>query len=160
MKTVENGHTVTVHYKGTFTNGEIFDDSRSRGQAMDVLIGAGRIIPGFENALLGMSTGESKTVNLSVDEAYGPPNPEAITTVPKTVFPSDYDFQVGTRVQGQSPDGNTVLAKIVSFDDENVVLDHNHPLAGEDLNFEIEVLAIADVDIKNTPEADKITSEE
>ena len=150
MKTAENGHTVTVHYKGTFPNGEVFDDSRSRGQAMDVLIGAGRILPGFENALVGMSTGESKTVSLTADQAYGQPNPEAIATVPKAAFPPDYSFEIGTRVQGQSPDGNTVLAKIVSFDDDNVTLDHNHPLAGEDLNFEIEVLSITELNTEET----------
>jgi len=144
MKTAENGNTVSVHYKGTFPDGEVFDDSRIRGEAMDVLIGSGNIIPGFETALVGMTEGETKTVNLKAEEAYGQPDPNAIATVPKTAFPDNYDFQVGAKVQGQDPGGNVVLAEIVSFDEENVTLDHNHPLVGRDLNFEIELVHIDD----------------
>lgn len=142
MKTVTNGHNVTVHYKGTFSNGEVFDDSRSRGQPMHVVVGQGSLIKGFETALVGMTEGQNKTINLTADEAYGQPNPEAITTVPRGAFPPDYKFEPGTQVQGQSANGQTILAKIVSYDDEGVVLDHNHPLAGQDINFEIELLEI------------------
>ena len=139
MKTAENGNTVSVHYKGTFPDGEVFDDSRLRGEAMNVLIGAGNIISGFETALLGMTEGETKTVNLKAEEAYGQPDPNAIATVPK---PENYDFEIGAKVQGQDPTGNVVLAEIVSFDAENVTLDHNHPLVGRELNFEIELVKI------------------
>jgi len=142
MKTVTDGQNVKVHYKGTFTNGEVFDDSRARGQPMQVMVGGGSLIKGFETALVGMAEGQSKTISLTADEAYGAPNPEAITTVPRDAFPADYNFEMGTQVQGQSPTGQTILAKIVSFDDEGVVLDHNHPLAGQDINFEIELVEI------------------
>ena len=142
MKTVTNGNNVTVHYKGTFSNGEVFDDSRARGTPMQVVVGQGSLIKGFETALMGMTEGQSKTFSLTADEAYGQPTPEAITTVPRNAFPPDYNFEEGTQVQGQSPNGQVVLAKIVSFSDEGVVLDHNHPLAGKDLNFEIELLEI------------------
>lgn len=142
MKTAENGNTVSVHYKGTFPDGEVFDDSRLRGEAMNVLIGAGNIISGFETALLGMTEGETKTVNLKAEEAYGQPDPNAIATVPKAAFPENYDFEIGAKVQGQDPTGNVVLAEIVSFDAENVTLDHNHPLVGRELNFEIELVKI------------------
>lgn len=150
MKTIETGHTVTVHYKGTFPDGEVFDDSRARGEAMNVLIGAGNIIPGFENALIGMTEGQSKNVSLSANEAYGQPSDEAISTLPKTVFPDDYEFEIGTQVQGKSPDGSLVLAKIVEFDENNVILDHNHPLAGKDINFEIEVVSIDNINQQET----------
>ena len=142
MKTVTNGNNVTVHYKGTFTNGDVFDDSRARGKPMEVIVGQGSLIKGFETALVGMTEGQSKTISLTAEQAYGQPNPEAITTVPRTAFPPDYAFETGTQVQGQGPNGQVVLAKIVSFDDDGVVLDHNHPLAGKDLNFEIELLEI------------------
>ena len=146
MKTAANGNSVSVHYKGTFPDGEVFDDSRVRGEAMDVLIGSGNIIPGFETALVGMTEGETKNVSLKAEEAYGQPDPNAIATVPKTAFPDSYDFQVGAKVQGQDPTGNVVLAEIVSFDDENVTLDHNHPLVGRELNFEIELVKINDTE--------------
>jgi len=142
MKTVTDGQNVKVHYKGTFTNGDVFDDSRVRGQPMQLMVGQGSLIKGFETALVGMTEGQSKTISLTADEAYGQPNPEAITTVPRDSFPEDYNFETGTQVQGQSPTGQTILAKIVSFDDEGVVLDHNHPLAGRDINFEIELVEI------------------
>jgi len=142
MKTVTNGNNVTVHYKGTFTNGDVFDDSRARGKPMEVIVGQGSLIKGFETALVGMTEGQSKTISLTAEQAYGQPNPEAITTVPRAAFPPDYAFETGTQVQGQGPNGQVVLAKIVSFDDDGVVLDHNHPLAGKDLNFEIELLEI------------------
>ena len=144
MKTAESGNTVSVHYKGTFPDGEVFDDSRVRGEAMSVLIGAGNVIPGFENAIVGMTEGETKTVNLTAQQAYGEVDHNAIANVPKTAFPENYEFEVGAKVQGQDPAGNIVLAEIVSFDDDTVTLDHNHPLVGRDLNFEIELVKIGD----------------
>ena len=144
MKTVTDGHNVKVHYKGTFPDGEVFDDSRIRGEPMQVRVGSGAIIKGFESALVGMTEGQSKTINLTADEAYGQPDPQAVATVSRSAFPPEYVFKEGIRVQGQSPTGQTVVAKIVSFNDEEVVLDHNHPLAGQDINFEIELVEIED----------------
>ena len=142
MKTIENGHAVKLHYKGTFPNGDVFDDSRERGQAMNVLVGNGQLIRGFENALLGMTEGEVKTINLTSDEAYGPVIEQALRTAPKSAFPENFVFEEGTLVSGQGADGRIINARIVSFDDNTVTLDHNHPLAGKDINFEIEVLEI------------------
>ena len=142
MKTVENGNNVLVHYKGTFSDGEVFDDSRERGGAMDVLVGNGNFLQGFESALLGMSEGEIKTINLDASEAYGPVVPEAIVVAPKTAFPEDFPFEEGITVTGNGPNGEVTMARIVSFTDTDVTLDHNHPLAGRDLNFEIELLEI------------------
>jgi len=142
MKTVENGNSVMLHYKGTFPDGEVFDDSRTRDQPMKVMVGGGSLIKGFESALLGMQEGQKKTVNLTPDDAYGHPSPQAIAEVPKTAFPDEFVFEVGARVSGTSPTGQPVLAKIVSVGETDVTLDHNHPLAGKDINFEIEVLEI------------------
>ena len=143
MKTVTNGNAVKLHYKGTFPNGEVFDDSRSKGDnPLDILVGSGQLISGFESALLGMTEGEIKNINLTPDEAYGQPTEEAIITAPKAAFPEDFPFEEGLPVSGQAPDGRPVFARIVSFTDTEVTLDHNHPLAGKDINFEIELVEI------------------
>ena len=146
MKTVTNGNNVILHYKGTFPNGEVFDDSRARGQTMNVLVGEGRLIKGFESALLGMMEGQVKTINLTADEAYGQPEPKAVVTAPRTAFPEDFPFEEGMPVQGQAPDGSPMHARVISFTDTEVILDHNHPLAGKDINFEIELVEIAETD--------------
>jgi peptidylprolyl isomerase len=142
MKTVENGSAVKLHYKGTFPDGEVFDDSRERGETLELLVGAGRLLKGFETALVGMSTGETKTITLTSEEAYGPINEAAIVEIPKKAFPEDFIFQEGITVQGTNRQGTPMLAKIVKFDDDSVTLDHNHPLAGKDINFEIELVEI------------------
>jgi FKBP-type peptidyl-prolyl cis-trans isomerase 2 len=142
MKTIKKGAAVELHYKGTFSNGEIFDDSRSRGSTMSVLVGSGQVIKGFDTALVGMTEGQVKTVNLSSTDAYGPRYPEAVVTTSKKSFPDGFPFEEGMPVAGQDPNGNPVRARIVSFTDTEVILDHNHPLAGKDLNFEIEVVKI------------------
>ena len=142
MKTVTNGNAVKLHYKGTFPDGEVFDDSRSRGQTMSIMVGQGQLIKGFESALIGMTEGQTKTINLTADEAYGQPVPEAIITAPRTAFPEDFPLAEGMPVTGQSADGSPVHAKILSFTDTEVTLDHNHPLAGKDINFEIELVEI------------------
>ena len=142
MKTVENGASVQLHYKGTFPDGEVFDDSRLRGEAMEILVGGGRLLPNFEMALLGMQEGEVKNISLTADEAYGQPIPEAITKASKQQFPENFPFEVGITVQGQSQNCTPVVAKIVSIDNDDIILDHNHPLAGKDVNFEIELVKI------------------
>tara|TARA_R110000824_G_scaffold177978_1_gene357508 strand:+ start:28 stop:480 length:453 start_codon:yes stop_codon:yes gene_type:complete len=142
MKTVTNGNNVKLHYKGTFPDGEVFDDSRLRGAAMSILVGRGKLIEGFESALIGMTEGQIKNVNLTANEAYGPLRPEAIVTTPKSAFPEGFPFEVGLSVQGKASSGQPVLAKIISFDNSEVTLDHNHPLAGKDINFEIELVEI------------------
>ena len=144
MKTVTNGNNVKLHYKGTFPNGEVFDDSRERGSAMDILVGQGRLIESFESALIGMTEGEVKTINLTADEAYGQPISDAVVTAPKSAFPEDFPFEEGMPVSGQGPDGRPMHAKIIGFTDTEVTLDHNHPLAGQDINFEIELVEIQD----------------
>ena len=115
MKTVTNGNNVKLHYKGTFPNGEVFDDSRARGSTMDILVGQGRLIEGFESALIGMTEGEVKTINLTADEAYGQPVSEAIVTAPKSAFPEDFLFEEGMPVAGQGPDGRPDACKNYSF---------------------------------------------
>ena len=137
----ERGHRVAVHYKGTLIDGTEFDNSHTRGESIKFELGAGTMIQGFEAAVLGMSTGETTTVTLSPEEAYGPINPQAFQPAPKAAFGDDFEFVVGDVVQGNGPQG-TFLAKIHEIYDDEVMLNLNHPLAGEQLTFEIELTEI------------------
>ena len=142
MSTVENGNTVSVHYRGTLNDGTEFDSSHSRGEPLSFQVGTGQMISGFDAALPGMAVGETKNIALSPENAYGETIPEAITDVPKTAFPQGYNFQVDEMVQGQNDMGQPVLGRIHEVKDEAVTIDFNHPMAGKDLNFEIELVSI------------------
>jgi|APSaa5957512622_1039677.scaffolds.fasta_scaffold45759_2 peptidylprolyl isomerase len=139
---VVTGDGVLLHYKGSFTDGNVFDSSYERGQPLPVVVGSGQLIKGFESALIGMTEGQTKTISIASDDAYGPTNPEAFSTVQRDQFPSDYQFFEGAPVQGTTADGRPLFAKVASFTDTDVTLDLNHPLAGKDLSFEIEVVDI------------------
>ena len=134
---VENGHNVKVHYKGTLSDGTEFDNSRVRGQTLDFEVGSPRLISGFNEAVLGMSKGETKTVTLEAAAAYGPVDPNAFQDIPKTEF----GFEVGGMIKGRGPQG-PFMAKIHEIQEETVVLDFNHPLAGKDLTFEVEIVEV------------------
>ena len=138
---VENGSNVKVHYVGTFTDGTEFDNSRTRGKTLDFEVGSPNMIRGFNNGIIGMSLGEIRTINVPSDEAYGPVNPDAFSSVPKTQFSENFVFEVGADVLGNGPQG-TFRATICEVEDDEVMLDFNHPLAGKDLTFEIELVSI------------------
>ena len=142
MTKVESGNTVSVHYCGTLNDGTEFDSSYTRGEPITFEVGSGQMISGFDSALVGMVVGEEKNVNIAATQAYGIRNEDHVQDVPVTSFPQDYEFVEGTMVQGQQPDGQTFLAKIVGRDTHTVKLDFNHPLAGQDLNFKIELVNI------------------
>ena len=139
---VEKGHNISVHYKGTLIDGTEFDNSRVRGQTLNFEVGSGRMIPGFSTAVMGMAVGETRTVTLQPEEAYGPKVADAMRPAPKEAFGADFEFEIGEVVQGNGPEG-TFLATIREVNDDHVVLDLNHPLAGEVLKFEIQLLDIA-----------------
>ena len=142
MNKVKNGQTVSVHYVGTLDDGTEFDSSRNSNEPLLCEVGGGKLIKGFDSALVGMEVGQTKSISISPEEAYGDVIPEAYQTVSRSNFPSDFSFNVGETVQGQGADGNVVRAKIDAVNDESVVLDFNHPMAGKNLNFEIELLEI------------------
>ena len=142
MSLIKEGHNVKVHYKGTLTDGTEFDNSHTRGTPMEFKVGSGQVIKGFDSAVLGLGLGEVKIFTLSSSDAYGEVNPEAIQEAPKTSFPPDFQFKVGETVQGTSTTGKPLVAKIISESADTVVFDHNHPLAGEDLTFEIEIIEV------------------
>lgn len=137
---VKTGQNVKVHYKGTLADGTEFDNSRIRGQTLNFEIGSGLMISGFNDAVIGMAVGETKTVTLTPDNAYGFRNEQAVQNVPRAAFGEDFEFEIGGTVQGNGPRG-PFLAKIVEVSEEDVLLDMNHPLAGETLNFEIELVS-------------------
>lgn len=138
---VAEGNVVELHYRGTFPDGTQFDSSYDRNQPIQVQVGTGQLIKGFENALIGMKDGQTKTISLKPEEAYGPSNPEAFSTVQRNQFPDDYVFVEGSPVQGNTEDGRPIFATIASFTETEVTLDLNHPLAGKQLNFDIELLS-------------------
>ena len=142
MGKVENGQTVSVHYVGTLDDGTEFDSSRVHGNPVSFEVGSGQLITGFDTALQGMTIGEVKQVHLTPDEAYGTPRPELLQAVPHSNFPPDFNFEVGAMVQGRAPTGQVHVARIDAVNDDTVVLDYNHPMAGKNLNFEIELLSI------------------
>jgi peptidylprolyl isomerase len=140
--TVSSGDTVTLHYRGTFEDGTEFDSSYSRGEPMTVTAGAGRLISGFDTALESMTEGQKKTFTLSPDEAYGDRNPEATTSLERTMFPEGFEFAMDKTIPLMGPEGQPVMGTISEITDTEVVVDLNHPMAGKTLTFEVEVLSI------------------
>jgi peptidylprolyl isomerase len=141
MQEAKNGSTVTVHYTGRLASGAVFDTS-TEGEPLRFTLGEGNIIPGFERAVLGMKPGESATVTLEGPEAYGPHRPELVMKVERDRLPSDAAPEVGDRLEAQDGDGRRVPLIVVEVGEETVTVDANHPLAGQALTFEIEVVAV------------------
>ena len=133
--------TIELHYKGTFEDGEVFDSSYDRNQPIKFEPGNGTLLPDFETEALKLKEGEKS--KFTIDNAYGDPIQEAIVDIPKDQFPPDFEVKVGETVFGQAPDGRPLQARIVSENEDGTVkLDHNHPLAGKNLTFEIEIVSI------------------
>lgn len=141
---VKSGDTVTIHYKGTFNDGTEFDSSYTKGEPMTVTVGSGQLISGFDDALNGMEEGETKSISLGPDEAYGDVDPERFTELETSVFPDDFEFETGRVVPLLGPGGQQFLGTITESNEKVVTFDLNHPMAGKELNFDIEVLSIAD----------------
>jgi len=142
MTTVKAGDTVQFHYVGTLNDGTTFDSSQGR-EPMEVTVGTGTIIPGLDAALPGMTEGETKQVQVPAVDAYGPVNPEAMQQVPREQIPEHIPLDLGTQLQVQTPDGRAVPVTVAEVSEQSVTLDANHPLAGQDLNFEIQLVKIA-----------------
>jgi len=135
------GKKVSVHYVGTLDDGTTFDSSRDRGTPLDFTCMAGQMIPGFDLAVRDMSVGETVNVRIEAKNAYGERDENAILAFPRSIFRGEGDPIVGATVTLTSPDGRPFPAVIAGFDDENIKIDVNHPMAGKALNFEIELLS-------------------
>lgn len=136
------GRTVNVHYVGTLDDGTTFDSSKARGEPISFEVGAGEMIPGFDTAVDGMTIGETKNITVPPEEAYGDFNPQAFQVVPAEMFTEGFNPELGQVVQGTTGTGETFTARVHTLEDNSVTLDFNHPMAGKNLNFEIELVSI------------------
>ncbi len=145
MSKVKEGDTVKVHYTGKLTeDGSVFDSSRER-EPLEFTLGQGQLIPGFEKAVVGMEAGDDTTVEIASDDAYGERREDLELEVSKSDLPDNVDPQVGMQLQMQQQEnGRAIPVQITAVEDEFVKLDANHPLAGKDLTFDIELLEIVD----------------
>ena len=141
MSEVKNGDTVRIHYTGTLTDGAVFDSSEGR-DPLDFTVGAGQVIVGMDEEMPGMKVGEKKTLNIPCLKAYGAINPGARQAIPREGIPDDVPLEIGTQLQMSTPDGQALPVTVVEVDEATVTLDANHPLAGKDLVFEIELVSI------------------
>lgn len=138
---VKANDKVRVHYKGTLSDGVMFDSSEGR-DPLEFTIGSGQIIPGFENGVIGMQVDESKTLNIPAAEAYGQPKAELILEVPKSQLPPEINPEIGLQLMSQTPDGNQTPLLVTEVKEDTIIVDANHPLAGKDLIFEITLVSI------------------
>ena len=141
---IKAGDTVSVHYKGTLQDGTEFDNSYTREEPISFTAGSGQMIKGFDNAVIGMAEGETKTVTFGSDEAYGESDPDRKTELPRDAFPDDFPLEKGNKVPLHAPNGDTLVGTITEATDISVSIDLNHPLAGESLTFEVEVVKVGD----------------
>lgn len=142
MGKVENGLYISVDYKGTLQNGEVFDSSQG-GQPLEVQMGVGQLIAGFERELMGMSLNDKKKFTLNPEDAYGQRDDSLFRDFARADFPPEMEPQVGMTIALQTPEGRQMPAQITHLDEEKLSVDLNHPLAGESLTFEIEVVGIS-----------------
>ncbi len=141
MATIKKGDTVKVHYTGTIADGTVFDTSKER-EPLEFTLGEGKLIPGFEKAVEGMDVGDSSKVTIPSDEAYGEKKDDMVIDVERSQIPPDIQPEVGQQLQIQQKDGGAIPVVITDVTEETVKLDANHPLAGEDLTFDIEVVEV------------------
>ena len=141
MGQVKTGDTVKVHYHGRLTDGTTFDSSEGR-EPLEFKVGSGQVIKGFDDGVTGMEVGEKKTINIPVDQAHGAKNEEMVVNFPRTNFPEDLNPEVGMQLNMTNGSGQVIPVVIVEVGEEEVVLDANHPLAGQDLIFDLELVSI------------------
>lgn len=141
MTQAKPGDTVKIHYTGRLEDGTVFDSSANR-EPFEFTINSGQVIPGFDQAVTGMTPGETKTKKIPVDQAYGPHRPEMVIEVDKQQLPPDLRPEVGQQLQVQQENGQIIPVFVAEVTDSTITLDANHPLAGEDLTFDIQLVEI------------------
>ncbi len=141
MQEVKSGDTVRVHYHGKLNDGTTFDSSEGR-DPLEFEVGSGSVIAGFDNGVTGMKVGDKKTINISVDEAYGQVQDDLLMEFPLDRFPADMKPELGMELNMSNGAGQNFPVVITEVLDNSVVLDANHPLAGEDLTFDLELVEI------------------
>jgi peptidylprolyl isomerase len=141
MSAAKTGDTVKVHYTGILDDGTQFDSSRGR-EPLQFILGGGGILPALETAVEGMSVGSTKTLVISAADAFGPRLDELTREVPRDDIPDDIELSAGMVLNAQGPSGQTQRFTVVDFDDQKVTIDGNHPLAGKDLTFQVELMEV------------------
>lgn len=136
------GKTVRTHYRGTFNDGSVFDESYGRGEPLEFICGAGQMIPGFDKAVVNMEVGEVIDIHLMPEEAYGPKDPQAIITVEIAQLPGSEDLTVDQHVYLTNMYGQPFPVVVIAKDDVNITFDANHEMAGKELNFRIELVEV------------------
>lgn len=142
MRKAASGDRIKVHYTGTLGDGDVFDSSKDR-EPLEFVLGEGQLIKDFEEAVIGMMAGESKTFHIPAEKAYGVYNSELLLEISRETFPENIDPQPGLHLCMQRNEGEMLNVVITTVTEKSVILDANHPLAGKDLTFEIEVVEIA-----------------
>ena len=137
----QQGDTVAVHYTGKLDSGEVFDSSQGR-DPLEFTVGSGQVIPGFDQAVDGLEVGESREVRIEPDDAYGEPRDDLKVDVSRDQFPNDAEPEIGQQVQVQVAPGQNRVATIAAVQEDSITLDLNHPLAGQPLTFEVELVEI------------------
>ena len=143
MSHAKSGDTVKIHYTGTLADGTQFDSSAGR-DPLEFTLGSGQVIPGFDKAVEGMAVGDSKSVNITAQDAYGPRHEQMVQDVPKSALPDDLEPAEGMSLQARGQDRRVVNLTVTHVGDEAITVDGNHPLAGKDLNFDIQLVEIAE----------------
>ena len=143
--TATTGKQVSVHYVGTFDSGDEFDNSYTRGKPITFELGSNQTIVGFEEAIVGLAVGEKKTVRITPDKAYGEVNEKLFQTFARTDFPADFEIIVGEMITIPTESGQVFPAIIYAVDESSVVLNFNHPMAGKNLNFDIELVEVSTI---------------
>lgn len=141
MTQIKAGDTVAIHYTGTLMDGTVFDSSDGR-DPLEFVVGSGQVIPGLDVALPGLAVGDKKKIEIACADAYGPINPAMRQAVPREGIPADIPLEIGTQLQMQTSEGHALPVVVVEADDATVTLDANHPLAGKDLTFDIEIVRV------------------
>tara|TARA_R100000908_G_scaffold65428_1_gene56541 strand:+ start:197670 stop:198101 length:432 start_codon:yes stop_codon:yes gene_type:complete len=141
LSKVKSGDTVKVHYTGKLEDGSVFDSSADR-DPLEVTLGEGKLIPGFENAVVGLEVGDKTTASIESADAYGDRRDDLEVTIEREQLPEDIEPQVGMQLQLNQPNGQPVPVQVTKVEDENIIIDANHPLAGKDLTFDIELIEI------------------
>jgi len=142
MAQAKSGDTVKVHYTGKLADGTVFDSSLNE-EPLEFTIGEGQVIPGFEEAVIGMNTGQTKITKIKSDKAYGSYREDMVLVVERDRLPEEIHPEVGQQLEMRNPDGTGLVLTVKEVGESNVTLDANHPLAGQDLRFDIQLLEIA-----------------
>jgi len=141
MSQVKENDTVKVHYTGKLTDGQVFDSSEGK-EPIEFTLGKGQLIPGFEKGLIDMKVNEKKTITIPKEEAYGDPREDLVQEVEKSQLPEDIKPEVGMGLVSKTPDGREMNLMVAEVKEDTIVVDGNHPLAGKDLVFDLEVVEI------------------